>query len=440
MKARTQDARFFATARISENIVETPEGYLLAIGVPIARTGELLYREGELLDAEGNEVIEALDGVISVERDEDALFNPASMASFEGKPVTIGHPSDFAGPKNILQVMVGHMQNIRRGEGDDADKLIADLLIMEASAIAMVKAGLREISLGYDAKYDQIEPGRGRQTNLVGNHAALVRQGRNGSEVAVRDSAPDNINPRREAMKPSDKGFKEKFLGLFGRAFDEAMAEPTKETPQTPATDADAPIVERLGRLEEMLAKLCDITGANGGETTENVTGADDEGGDANAALTARLDTLEAALTKLLEQKSEKAAVDDEGAEVDENGQPIVKAKDENGVVCMDQETISRAEILVPGIKNSATLVKDTLEAFGKTNDGASVLKTLDSIKDEEALFVAAAELVKIKGGKIDVPTIDRFPSLTGTVDGAGKQVSPADLNAANAKRWGLQQ
>lgn len=437
MKAKTQDARFFATARISENIVETPEGYLLAIGVPIARTGELLYCEGELLDAEGNEVIEALDGVISIERDEDALFNPASMASFEGKPVTIGHPSDFAGPKNILQVMVGHMQNVRRGEGDDSDKLIADLLIMEASAIAMVKAGLREISLGYDAKYDQIEPGRGRQTNLVGNHAALVRQGRNGSEVAVRDSAPEIIHPRREKMKPTDAGFKQKFLGLFGRALDEAMAEPSPDDKPV-TTDADAPIVERLGRLEEMLAKLCDITGANGGETTEEAPGATDE--DPNAAISARLDTLEAALTKLLEAKSEKADVEDEGAQVDENGQPIVKAKDENGVVCMDQETISRAEILVPGIKNSATLVKDTLEAFGKTNDGASVLKTLDSIKDEEALFVAAAELVKIKGGKIDIPTIDRFPSLTGTVDGAGKQVSPADLNAANAKRWGLQQ
>jgi hypothetical protein len=74
--------RFYAS-KISENMSETPEGYLLCVGVPIGRLGELEYAEGET-------PLETKDGRVTVTRDEAELFSPETIASFEGKPVTIG--------------------------------------------------------------------------------------------------------------------------------------------------------------------------------------------------------------------------------------------------------------------------------------------------------------------------------------------------------------
>lgn len=413
MKTKTQDAQFYATASISENMVTTPEGFLLCIGACIARTGELMYAEGELLNDEGDEVVEPLNGKISIMRDEAALFDPKTMASFEGKSITIGHPKDFVNPQNWMQVSVGHMQNVRRGVGDDADKMVADLLIKAQQAIEMVKGGLRELSLGYDAAYEQVSPGNGVQTGIVGNHVALVRKGRNGSEVAVRDSAPE-ITLRNMTMTA-----KEKFMKLFGRALDEAMPDekPSVEAPADDSMDA------RMAKIEDMLVKLTDAASGTGDEVPPaDAPPAPDD------AMKTRLDAIEAALAKLLEMKSTPI--------VDE-APPAAPAKDE--VMCMDQETIARAEILVPGIKNSGTLVKDALDQFGKTTDGAAVLKTFDSIKDDNAKFVAAAEVMKTtRSVHLAPPTIADFPALRAqTGDSSKPHATPESINAANEKRYG---
>jgi len=412
----TKDAHFYATARISENIVTTPEGFLLCIGVPIARTGELLYAEGELLTEDGKEVIEPVDGRVNVMRDGDALFAPSTMASFEGKSITIGHPQDFVSPLNWMQVSVGHMQNVRRGTGEDADKLIADLLIKGQQAIDMVKAGLREVSLGYDAAYEQTKPGYGIQTGIVGNHVALVRKGRNGSEVAVRDSAPE-FKPKGTIMSAKDK-----LMKLLGRAIDEAMPEEPKTNEGDEATSMDA----RMAKIEDLLTKLTDA-----GATKDDAPPAAPPQEEApKDPMAARIDAIEAAIAKLMEMQSTK---------VDDAAPPAPKTTDENGVVmCTDAATISLAEILVPGIANSATLVKDALDQFGKTTDGAAVLKTFDSIKDESVLFTAAAEVMRAtRSVQLAPPKAADFATLrAGTADGKGP-MTPEAINAANAKRYG---
>ncbi|MDN8999636.1 DUF2213 domain-containing protein, partial [Staphylococcus aureus] len=79
----------------------TPEGFLLCEGVPIARTGTQDYAYFELPG------LEAKDGVIVAERGADVLFSAETIASFEGKPITIGHPPDFVNPRNWRVVAVG---------------------------------------------------------------------------------------------------------------------------------------------------------------------------------------------------------------------------------------------------------------------------------------------------------------------------------------------
>lgn len=388
--------RYYTAAQLSERISETPEGFLLCEGVPVARAGELLYAEGELTAEDGSDAIEAKDGIIKVTRETDDLFSPETIASFEGKPVTLNHPDDFVAPDNWREVAVGHMQNVREGEGEDADKLLADLLITDREAIYAIKSKtMREVSLGYDAEYEQLEPGKGKQTNIMGNHIALVRRGRNGPSVAIRDAAPDN-QPRKQSMK-------DKLMKLLGRAVDEAMPDDVTAD----AKDQD-PMEARLAKLEEMVGKLVEM------EVSEEET--ETEVMDEKAkSLDERIAAMEAAIAKLIEKPDGKV---EEEAE----------AKDE--CKAMDAETIARAEILAPGLEASPKLVSEALAVFGKTTDGAAILKTFDGLP-EDAKFIAAAELVRTKRAANARPTFDSLPSM-----GSGP-MTPEKMNQLNAERYG---
>ena len=66
------------------------------------------------------------------------------------------------------------------GEGIDNDLLLADLVITDPVAIEYINKELPEVSAGYEAEYEQTEPGRGVQREIVGNHTALVLRGRAG--------------------------------------------------------------------------------------------------------------------------------------------------------------------------------------------------------------------------------------------------------------------
>jgi hypothetical protein len=165
----------------------TPEKFLVAHDVRIGRTGEMLYGPGEVYDADEKPIAPGADGVIRVSRSPDEVFRPETLRSFEGKDVVDDHPDEEVTPENWRQYAVGHIQNVRKGEGVDEGFQVADLVIKDAGAIAAVKAGKVEVSCGYDAEYEQTGPGRARQKNIIGNHLALVHAGRCGSECAIKD-------------------------------------------------------------------------------------------------------------------------------------------------------------------------------------------------------------------------------------------------------------
>ena len=78
---RRIDLRQYLATKLSESISKTPEGYLLCVGVPVAKLGEMRYTAAETGDGE----------LISVNTPE-VLFSAETAASFEGKPVTVQHP------------------------------------------------------------------------------------------------------------------------------------------------------------------------------------------------------------------------------------------------------------------------------------------------------------------------------------------------------------
>jgi hypothetical protein len=143
-------SRFYVAEQISPRIGETPEGFLVCYDVPIARIGQMVYNKAQAdimpwrAEFEGD-----ASGDVYIERDEAEVFRPETMASFEGKPVTLDHPEDLITPETFAALIKGTAQNIRRGVNEQRDLMLADLVIGDADAIAYVKSGeLRQISCG----------------------------------------------------------------------------------------------------------------------------------------------------------------------------------------------------------------------------------------------------------------------------------------------------
>ena len=378
-------ARFFIASQLSERIAETPEGYLLCEAVPIARTGELAYAPQET-------PIPAGDGQTIITRGAADLFAAETLASFEGKPVTLEHPPDFVTPDTWKMYAVGTVQNVRQGEGADSDKLLADLLLTDARAIDAVRSKkLRELSCGYDAEYFADAPGKGRQTTIRGNHVALVAQGRCGSACAIQDAAPGAFAT-----------MKKKLMGIFGKALDEALpdaetlgAEEAEAMEEKPATDAPETtaenredVGERLARIEDMLKRLIDAM------------------------------TLDKAAGDACEEKAKDAPTAD-------------------AAPC-DAETAARAEILAPGIAKTGDVRGEALKAAYKTADGKAAIDALLAGRAfdaaDETLFIGAAELLKAKRMEAQHaarPTIDNLPTIQ-----AGA-MTPEKINELNAARYG---
>ena len=189
-------ARAFYGSKISENRTKTPEGYLICHNVPIARSGWQDYT--------GREIGLEDDNIVQVWRDPDEVFNPAAIASFEGKTVTELHPgtaSGFLSPESESAYNRGHAQNVRRGTGDEADLMLADLIIKDAGLISKVENDvLKEVSSGYAIDYVPFEddPNKYRQVNIRGNHIAIVPNGRAGERVAIKDAAPQKKGEKKK--------------------------------------------------------------------------------------------------------------------------------------------------------------------------------------------------------------------------------------------------
>lgn len=160
--------------------VRLPNGFVRAEGY-LTRAGIFVYR-----DAKGNTVREL--------RPPEEVMHPDALASFALVPVTNEHPPEALTADNAKQYAVGSVSESVAPEGD---KVRATLMITDADAIAALDGGRSELSCGYTADV-VIEPGTwqgqrydAKQTNIRGNHVALVDAGRAGPTCSIRMDATD---------------------------------------------------------------------------------------------------------------------------------------------------------------------------------------------------------------------------------------------------------
>ena len=179
-------SKYYYASQISDNISEMDNGCLICFNVPIARTGVYKYLREEL-GLDGN-------GIVDVNRTPEEVFNPMAIASFEGKAFTDTHPDVDVTADNWSVYSKGEITNVRRGTGDQANLLLADILVRDPIVIDEIKSGAkREISSGYNCSYIE-KDGKVYQKDIRGNHVALVQNGRAGSKVRIYDNKSANYN------------------------------------------------------------------------------------------------------------------------------------------------------------------------------------------------------------------------------------------------------
>lgn len=169
--------------RLSEHRCKTPEGYLICTDAILARTGKQTYRKNEIFKDSDDET------EIEVDRTEDEVFSPQTLASFENKPVTVEHPDEDVNVHNYKEYAVGFVRDVRRGEVDGQPVILGNLVITDEQTIQEIENGEHtDLSCGYDCDIaDEPNP---CQRNIRGNHVALCECGRAGIARIVDSDVP----------------------------------------------------------------------------------------------------------------------------------------------------------------------------------------------------------------------------------------------------------
>jgi len=343
------EMRFYTVQKLGPKRSLTPEGFLLCEEVPVARTGEMLYGPGEVPVEPGP------DGLIRISRTPEEVFRDATTASCMGKDVTLDHPDDFVQPSNFASLTQGVMLNPRRGTGIADDLLVADLLIKHPDAIkAVQEEDIEEVSLGYEADYEQVSPGRGVQRNIVVNHVALVERGRCGPRCAIGDKETEDM--KTKDSKPKGKrSFADRIRAAFMAKDAEAVEELANEAE---SMDEESEEERKKREAEEAAAKT--------GDALPKIL-------QLIKSLDARMAKIEARDEESEEERKAREAKEKEGKTDDTVIEPEGAGKlDEAGVKLYTGDAansiLSRAEILSPGIK------LPTVDAAMDTKDRAAAL------------------------------------------------------------------
>lgn len=389
--------KYFFKTRLGNTRFQLADGSVLFKDVPIGRTGEQVYGAQELPEIEPDS-----QGLIVVRRTPEEVFSERTMASFEAMAVTIGHPKDFNGniifvtPQNWRQLANGHIQDVRRGSGEQSDLLLADVIAKTQEAIQAVEDGDDEVSCGYDADYRQISPGIAEQYAITGNHLALVPNGRAGSRCALGDSMPNKAKNWWErlvrARKTNDAA---EMANLIDNPPDNMTGDDDVTSSMTPGG-----VVINLAPQNPMPGPVLPGTG----DAEEDVPAW-------AQAIIARLDKLEGM------ERQEQSTGDEDPEEKDEK----------EGKVTGD--AAYRADLIQPGIqlpeKTKLTAFKRQVLASADQSLVRSVVGDADITQLKKATvdmaFNAVSELAKNRNIKTNDSIVNQTKATVTTIAGMNK-------------------
>lgn len=273
----------------------------------LARTGVQAYRKP--------------DGSTRLEyRPPDEVFKADSLRSFEAVPFTNDHPPEPLDATNTKRYQVGHLVGAPKQDGD---RMRASILVTDADTVALMEGGKLEISNGYFCDLEEspgVSPDGQRydcvQRGIVGNHVALVDQGRAGPSVRARMDAadaemvPSHTEPIPQASAPEIRTVKIKFDVVEVEVAD-ALAPAVEKHLASLAAKADAAKAEA-----EKAAAKADAEAARADALKVDLEAAKKQVAEApakvRAELTARV-ALEQSVRKVCGAETKTDGVDDKG-------------------------------------------------------------------------------------------------------------------------------
>ena len=489
-----QQVEIHTTEQLGPKMRKTPNGNLLCLDVPIARIGWMIYGPGE------TPITVNAQGFARVYRGEDQLFAPETIGSFMGAAVVDEHPDEDVTPENWKDLSYGFSTtNVRRGEGEDKDILLADLIITDEDLIKEILAGKREVSCGYDADYEQTGDGEGKQLNIIGNHIALVEKGRCGPRCAIGDQA--FTNRKEDDMKTRDRV---RIVNAQKTADKRALVRKlVQDMESLLGSNEGHEDTNDEGNMPEESGGATHIhIHATGGSATPDAVGEEDyksqdagEGEEdptearfqalegqhqtileAISALTAKVDSL-TGMEKEEQQANDEAGPageeieeGEEGMTDDEMPEEVAEklkdkapmTKDSVNLEAIYQATLAKAEILVPGFRmptfDSKAARTKTLDAMCgarrkvldtaySTRDGKELIDSISGVRTIDlakmqcqqvsSIFNAAAGAKKLLNNRAATGDSKQVPDNSAKPSNAVRSI--ADLNKANVEYWAKQ-
>lgn len=215
---------------------------------------------------------------LTVLRPPDEVFSLDSLRTFELAPITIEHPTRngrgvLLTPETAKEFSVGSVASPQRM----GNHVVADMMITDAKAIALVESGKRKLSAGYSADL-WIQSGTfvdddGKRTefnavqrNIRGNHVAITDKPRMGptTEIQFDGGVYDGEAESMKTKKIKIRGIEVELDEKIADAIEAAESKDAKESKQ-PELFADSVGAELKkenselkGRLAALESKLSD--------------------------------------------------------------------------------------------------------------------------------------------------------------------------------------
>ncbi len=153
-------------------------------------------------------------------RPPEEVFHADSLASYRGKPITVGHPG-IVHSRNVRTHGAGTLLSPGRQDGDN---VVADVVIHDPAAI---DAGHKDLSMGYRVDLDETpgtingEPYDAIQRAIRVNHCAIVKTGRAGNSRLNLDEA--DFNTEQEALLADERLVELRLDGIAYKASPEVQ-------------------------------------------------------------------------------------------------------------------------------------------------------------------------------------------------------------------------
>ena len=332
-------------------------GFMEVKGNPISKSGIYPYLGSEIPGAEEP------DRIYYVYRPAEELARQETIDSFKLMPFIDEH--EILGKSGMPAERKGMQGTIGEQVYYDEPYLRGNIKIHSSAAQSLIKAGKVELSPCYgcdwvkgDGTFDG-KPYQYTQRNIMGNHLALVEEGRTGPDVAVQDHRKftlDSAELLPMALAPEDmEAIKAMVLELLAAQKTPGDADPEKDPAKDadPAADADP---EKDPAKDEDVVVEPEVTPEQAGAAEEAVTAAEEA---------------QAAIEEVAEAIEEVASAAEE----------VVAAADSKRKPAQDKLTKAKAKLAGARTKH-ARLAADAKLKTRLAKDGAMV-RQIDALQKQ---------------------------------------------------------